>query len=1272
MAEPGNATVPLPPRETEAMDDRSSLTAAPDGTAPATIEPPALQGSLAAVVEPGERTATPPDEPARRAAPQEEPDAAAAVGDPLQTPAEAGGEPLTADEAAEVAPLPPPPSQEIVPAPAAAPVESESQLVAAAAPSLQPPPPPQEASSVHKEEKDAAPEGEGKPEEKLAAAAPAPEGEEKAEEKLAAAGSAPEGEGKPEEKLAVAAPAPAMARDGRRRWRQLQAAVRLMFLPCKRAARGGQSTPPPEDDKRSEAKPPASGEEEKKPTPTPTPAVEGGSKPSAPDGKQPTSRPEEKATSPPPAEATAAETTEKAAAAPPPPPAQKQEGGAAPERASSAQEEEKDAARRRWRWLRAAVNLIFLRPKPKGTEDEGQAKPSAPESGNEETKPAPTPAPQGEEIRTGGVPDKAGVKEKDEDKESKGGGHDVSQAGAVAGGDAAVGPEGTPAGKTKRFQKAGRRVMRIMSWYKRHRSSSRVGRDPGAPTEERKGDGTKPSPAPADGDKSADAAAAADGTKPASGKEEEPKPKPPPHPKWAREEARLEQILEDAFTRLLAAEYHQLKPIRKRCLLTFSVFDLAAEVKKQAMVYWWVSEFNLRHRTDHDESPNSDDAAAPETTTRRRRSSCWQQARQSKAAAAPAAGAGNQSPAPPPPPPPRQGNKQPAEDGGGNINNPDAEGIFSEFSSHGFLEPMRNWCSRVIHGCKVNPLVHWMVKRRARDERFADLDVNGSPAKLQPDSGILCLTADNRPLLQRLRMEDESQQAGNKPKTPRTASSSVQSATKDDKEKAQDQKNIQMVLDHDEIAKLFKGKQVILNVNAHVYPVSKSTFLHLADCLVVLQLGRWCNLDDDTYMEVDGLESLSTIGSLKNLRYLSLRGLSRLTELPIGIRFLKKLAILDMRGCQNLVNVASKITAPLKQLTHLDLTECYMLEHIGRGIIFLSELRVFKGFVFATGTQGNKACRLQDLRRLKKLQKLTISVTTDANVGKGEMAELKYLASLRKLTITWSEIPSILDGDSEKVKKRRVDLIEKWTSFELPTELLKLDLRCYPKNELKLKVHKSLKKLYLRGGDLERFFIDESNFTNSSEKTNSINTLRLRYLKNFSMEWEEIRSSLKYIEYVEIVSKDEKPMDDAGKDEMGKDMDIKDQKDNNIDMKDQQNTNIDTKDLKDTEEGGKLVKNIETKDMKKESKLVQQKKILYSTLDENGVWVKDNKEEKYLNWIAQATKEKEEKSKGPTEDPSTKASSTITDVNKNESSNATKEQPGEEQVTNEVPPQLKT
>jgi hypothetical protein len=706
--------------------------------------------------------------------------------------------------------LPPPAETPSLRRVATAEVEAEKQLPAAAAapapPHQQLPPPTQqqlqqesdaakEASSVHEEKKDAAP------------VTAVQEGEKK----------------KPEEKLA--APAPPMAQDGRTRWRHLQAAVRLIFLRCKRTPRGDQSTPqsPIPGDKGSETKPPASAQEEKKPTL----ADEGETKPPAPEqGRVATSPPT------PPAEtsslerpATAAE-AEKPLAAPPPPqqPPHKEEGGA-PGQASSVQEEEdkgaapakaeegeEKTARRRWRCLQAAVRLLFLRPnssprrgdqlsmdkedevnppapagKQPGLEDkktiqaekpdsaggvpaephQGEMKPSAPDG----EVPAPAPKP--------------GVTRKDEGEESKRRHDDTlaapaeetksprraeSQSGAVAGGDA--GPEGRPAGKTtttispsgsstKRFRKAGKLLLRIMSWYKEHRSSRRVDGEPqggtAPPLEEGKGsDEVKPAKA-ADGDKGANAGtklSPADGKQPAASG---------PHPKWAQEEERLEEILEGAFTRLLAAEFHQLRPIRKKCLLTFSVFDLASEVKKQVMVYWWVSEFNLRHRSD--QSVKSAAHAAPAETRRRPR---WQ----ARKTALHAAG-GNHSPAP-------EGSK--AEDHGGNPD-AEAEGIFSELSSHGFLEPMKNWCSRVIHGCKVNPLVHWMLKRRARDDRFADLDMKGSPAVLQPSSSILCLTSGNRELLQRMRMEDESQQAEKKTNT--TGTNSQQSPGVQDKAPAQ-------------------------------------------------------------------------------------------------------------------------------------------------------------------------------------------------------------------------------------------------------------------------------------------------------------------------------------------------------------------------------------------------------------------------------------------------------------------------------------------------------
>ncbi|KAG2651493.1 atherin-like [Panicum virgatum] len=179
-------------------------------------------------------------------------------------------------------------------------------------------------------------------------------------------------------------------------------------------------------------------------------------------------------------------------------PPQEQEGGA-PEQASSVQEEEKNAAparaqegqeelaRRRWRWLRAAVNLLFLRPKRKD-KDSAAAKPPAPGgkpavSGLEDKKTTPADKLHGEDS-AGGVLDKPEVKQKDEGEGSKAQ-HDQTEA--------------APAGETKRLplvkrlQKAGKRLLGILSWYKGHRSSG-VGGEPATapPREEAEGDRIKP------------------------------------------------------------------------------------------------------------------------------------------------------------------------------------------------------------------------------------------------------------------------------------------------------------------------------------------------------------------------------------------------------------------------------------------------------------------------------------------------------------------------------------------------------------------------------------------------------------------------------------------------------------------------------------------------------------------------------------------------------------------------------------------------------------
>uniref|UniRef100_J3LDP2 Disease resistance R13L4/SHOC-2-like LRR domain-containing protein n=2 Tax=Oryza brachyantha TaxID=4533 RepID=J3LDP2_ORYBR len=276
-------------------------------------------------------------------------------------------------------------------------------------------------------------------------------------------------------------------------------------------------------------------------------------------------------------------------------------------------------------------------------------------------------------------------------------------------------------------------------------------------------------------------------------------------------------------------------------------------------------------------------------------------------------------------------------------------------------------------------------------------------------------------------------------------------------------------------------------------------------------------------MEVERLEKLSAIGNLKNLRYLGMCGLSKLTELPKEVGKLLKLEVLDVRGCQNLTCVSSSISN-LRQLTHLDLTECYMLEQIRREITFLSELQVFKGFVFSTDAEGywNKMCRLQDLGgSMKKLHKLSINVTTDANVDKNEMAQLRFLDALKSLTITWGELPSVLTSAGRS--KQKDQLLDKWTSLVLPPNLEKLDVRCYPKKEIpsewfkpKRRVtHEKLMKLYVRGGAVEKLDLPEDN---------KIEILRLRYLKEFNMKWSKMHDMMKNLRYVEFVVNDSKVM----------------------------------------------------------------------------------------------------------------------------------------------------
>ena len=108
--------------------------------------------------------------------------------------------------------------------------------------------------------------------------------------------------------------------------------------------------------------------------------------------------------------------------------------------------------------------------------------------------------------------------------------------------------------------------------------------------------------------------------------------------------------------------------------------------------------------------------------------------------------------------------------------------------------------------------------------------------------------------------------------------------------------------------------------------------------LRVLQLGRWQD-SPFHHIEVGSQEFLKDLANLTELRYLSLRGISRIFELSSSIVQLETLLILDLKACHNLETLPNDISS-MRSLTHLILSQCYLLEGMPKGIDKLTKLEV--------------------------------------------------------------------------------------------------------------------------------------------------------------------------------------------------------------------------------------------------------------------------------------------------------------------------------------------
>ncbi|KAM1359870.1 disease resistance RPP13-like protein 4 [Malus sylvestris] len=298
----------------------------------------------------------------------------------------------------------------------------------------------------------------------------------------------------------------------------------------------------------------------------------------------------------------------------------------------------------------------------------------------------------------------------------------------------------------------------------------------------------------------------------------------------------------------------------------------------------------------------------------------------------------------------------------------------------------------------------------------------------------------------------------------------------------------------------------VFNVNVQ-YLGLKREWLNKLKKVAVLQLGRWqdsathhIEVDDEDFVNQEDVGFLKGLGTQnKHLKYLSLRGISRITQLPSSILNLISLEILDLRACHNLETMPSDISA-LRKLTHLDMSECYLLERMPKGLDKLSSLQVLKGFLL--GPSKNSPCKLGDLAKLKNLKRLSIHMGNESEVQKGELNKLKDISSLCRLKISWGLVSSELK-----------DQIANEFSFP-PPNLEKLDLQGIPLEHVPRWLNPgqlgNLKKLYIRGGELSSL---DHGVTGAVWK---VEILRLKYLKKWDKDWQKLKGSFPHLQHWDV------------------------------------------------------------------------------------------------------------------------------------------------------------
>ncbi|XP_030970840.1 disease resistance RPP13-like protein 4 [Quercus lobata] len=433
---------------------------------------------------------------------------------------------------------------------------------------------------------------------------------------------------------------------------------------------------------------------------------------------------------------------------------------------------------------------------------------------------------------------------------------------------------------------------------------------------------------------------------------------------------------------------------------------------------------------------------------------------------------------------------------------------FKEFISKGIIEPVKKKGRQSSENCKMQSSVRDAIIKLAEKDEFVSFDSKGNPNADFSSCSRVCLVKTEE-------------------------GSSLRDFT-----------YIYHHLKHENIQTLFNVNEPELNFRVDRFSKMKN--------LKVLQLGRW-KASARQLVEVEDTEFLKGLKKMKQLRYFSLRGISRITELPNSICELSNLRILNLNGCDNLEKLPDGIGS-LKQLTHLDMSDCFLISHMPKGLASLLELQVLKGFVIGKQSPSGLYCKLADLARLKHLRKLSIHVDRTSLEAEKELNSFPQFRKLQSLSVAWwSSVYNASTSTTTNVAFARFQrMVSRENSMKalakiprilsreksmpttpgptsLPVDLHKLGLQYFHGSKmpdwLKLLNLENLKKLYIRGGELSDLRLQE-------DHSWAVECLRLKSLSKLKMDWPELQQQLfpklKYAEKEDCPQLSSFPSDDNG------------------------------------------------------------------------------------------------------------------------------------------------